>query len=96
MESFIPEWVIALSSSMLGLAALICLYQIVRGPTLADRAIGLDALSICIIGALSLYSLKVVETVNLSVVLLIAILGFVGLVVAANYIGGGGDVVDRD
>ena len=96
MENFIPGWVIGCSSLMLGLAALLCLYQIVRGPTLADRALGADALGICIIGAISLYSLKAGTTIYLPAVLLVAILGFVGMVAAARYIGGGGDVVKRD
>ena len=96
MGMLIPEWVIGLSSLMLGISALFCLYQIVRGPTLADRAIGLDALSICIIGGVGIYSLGADTLDDLSVVLLIAILGFVGLAAAARYIGGDGYVADRD
>jgi multicomponent Na+:H+ antiporter subunit F len=96
MEGFIPVWVINLSLFMMGLSALLCLYMIARGPTLADRALSLDALTICLIGGISAHSISVDSIEDLTVVLLLAIIGFVGLIVTARYIGGGGDVIDRD
>jgi len=96
MEIFIPRWVVDTSMCILGVSSLLCLYCIIRGPTLADRIIALDGFSICIIGGISIYSLKVNAVDDLSAALVIAILGFIGLVVVAKYIGGGGDVIDRD
>jgi len=96
MEVFVPHWVVDTSMCILGVSALLCLYCIIRGPTLADRIIASDAFGICIIGGISMYSLKVNTVDDLSAVLIIAILGFIGLVVVAKYIGGGGDVIDRD
>jgi len=95
MERFIPEWVTDVSMGIIGISALLCLYRIIRGPTLADRIIALDALGTCVIAGISLYSLNVATMDDLSSVLVIAILGFMGLVVVAKYIGGGGDVIDR-
>jgi len=96
MEGFIPQWVIDTSMFILSVSALICLYCIVRGPTLADRILSSDALCVCVIGGISIYSLKVDTVDDLSAVLVIAILGFIGLVVVAKYIGGGGDVINRE
>lgn len=96
MERFIPQWVMDVSMWMLGVSTLLCLYRIVRGPTLADRIIALDALGTCVIASISIYSLKNVTVDDLSAVLVIAILGFMGLVVVAKYIGGGGDAIDRN
>ena len=96
MEIFMPQWVVDTSMCILGVSSLLCLYCIVRGPTLADRIIASDAFGICVIGGISMYSLKVNTVDDLSAVLVIAILGFIGLVVVAKYIGGGGDVIDRD
>ena len=96
MVGFIPQWVIDTSMCILGATALLCLFRIIRGPTLADRIIALDAFGICVIAGISIYSLNVNTVDDLSVVLVIAILGFLGLVVVAKYIGGGGDAIDRD
>jgi len=96
MEGFIPQWVIHASMCILGVSALFCLYRVIRGPTLADRIISLDAFGISVIAGISIYSLSVDTVDDLSAVLVIAILGFLGLVVVAKYIGGGGDVIDRD
>jgi len=96
MEGFIPQWVFDTTMCTLGISALICLYCIVRGPTLADRILSADSLGICVIGGISIYSLMVDTVDDLSVVLVVAILGFIGLVVVARYIGGASDVIDRD
>jgi len=96
MGGFIPPWVLDASQVILGVSALLCLYCIVRGPTLADRILASDAFGICVIGAISIYSLRVDTVDDLSAVLVIAILGFIGLVVVAKYIGGGGDVIERE
>jgi multisubunit Na+/H+ antiporter MnhF subunit len=96
MEGFIPQWVIDASMCIVGISALLCFYRTFKGPTLADRILALDAFGICVIAGISMYSLNVDTLDDLSVVLIIAILGFFGLVVVAKYIGGGGDVIDRD
>jgi len=96
MESFLPQWVLDLSMCILGFSALLCLYRVTKGPTMADKIIALDAIGICVIAGISVYSLNIDTIDDLSVVLVIAILGFMGLVVVAKYIGGGGDVIDRD
>jgi multicomponent Na+:H+ antiporter subunit F len=45
-----------ISLSLLGLAMLLTLIRIVRGPTLADRILGLDTLSILSVGMTAAYA----------------------------------------
>lgn len=45
-----------ISLGMLGLAMLLTLIRIVRGPTLADRILGLDTLSVLSIGMVASYA----------------------------------------
>ena len=50
------ELAIDIAMGMLGLAAALALIRIVRGPTLADRILGLDTLSVLSIGMIALYA----------------------------------------
>ncbi len=96
MSGIVPTIVIDIGLGMLGVSVLMCLFRIIRGPSAADRVVASDALGTCVMGAISLYCLKLNTMDYLSAVLVIAILGFLALIVMAKFIGGGGDVIDRD
>ncbi len=65
---------------------LVLLFYVLKGKTLADRAIALDAISIQAIAVILLYSMKHGTTLYMSAVLVLAVLGFFGMVVLSKYI----------
>lgn len=65
---------------------LVLLFYVLKGRTLADRAIALDAISIQAIAVILLYSMKHGTTLYMSAVLVLAVLGFFGMVVLSKYI----------
>lgn len=95
MNQLVPTFVLDLSLCMLAIAAFLCLYRIIVGPSSGDRAVALDALTVCIMAAISVYSIKTEMKEYLSSVLVIGILGFIGLVLMAKFISGG-DIIDND
>ncbi len=71
---------------IIGLGALVCLYRIVLGPHLADRAIGADTLSTYLIGLVLLLTLTLGNLIFFDGVLVLALLGFAGTVAMAQYL----------
>ncbi len=63
-----------------------CLYRVFRGPTLPDRAVGLDTAVLHVIGILLVYSLQHGKTYFVDVVLAMSLVGFVGTVSIAKFI----------
>ena len=96
MTGIVPTVVLNIALGVMGVCVLMCLYRIVAGPTTADRMVASDALGTCVMAAISIYSLKLNTLQYLSAVLVIAILGFMSVVVIARFIGGGGDIINRD
>jgi multicomponent K+:H+ antiporter subunit F len=72
--------------AMVALATALCLFRLAAGPTLADRVLALDTLSINAIALLALLALRPGGAVYFEVALLIAMLGFVGTVALAKYV----------
>ena len=95
-SGIVPTIVFDIALGILGISVLMCLYRIIAGPSSADRAVASDALGTCVMAAISIYSLKLNTLQYLSAVMVIAILGFLALVVIAKFLGGDGDVIDRD
>lgn len=69
-----------------GINLLILLFYVYKGKTLADRAIAVDAISIQAIAVILLYSMRHGSTLYISAILVIAVLGFLALVVVSKYI----------
>lgn len=74
-------------------SALLCLYRIVFGPSVPDRVVGFDAFStnLAVVVVLLVIRENLAELID--VVLVLAILGFVGTMAVAKYIKRG-DIVD--
>lgn len=73
-----------------------CLFRLLKGPTLADRMISLDASGITVMCLIVIYSLKQGTDLYFSAVLVIAILGFIGAVALAKYVQSGNIVDNKD
>ncbi|MDZ3823332.1 MAG: K+/H+ antiporter subunit F [Pseudoxanthomonas sp.] len=65
---------------------LLCLWRLLRGPTVADRILALDTLYINTIAMLMLFGMYLRSAIFFEVALIIAMLGFVGTVVLCKYL----------
>jgi multicomponent K+:H+ antiporter subunit F len=78
-------YVIPLCLAMLGLALLLAVARLVKGPSLPDRVLALDTLYINAIALIILYGIWQGSELFFEVALLIAVLGFVSTVALAKY-----------
>lgn len=69
-----------------GLAMLMSLWRLLRGPTVPDRILGLDTLYVNTIAALILFGMYLRSSVFFEAALVIAMLGFVGTVMLSKYV----------
>ena len=65
----------------------LCIWKILTGPTLVDRAIAGDTLAIHVVAFVILATIRFGSLVLFDAVLIVAILGFAGTVATAQYIG---------
>ena len=71
---------------VVGVAMLLALYRLVRGPSVPDRILALDTLYVCAIALLMLFGMYLGTAVYFEAALIIAMLGFVGTVVLSKYV----------
>ena len=64
-----------------------CLWRLTRGPTLIDRGVAADTISLQVVGLVLLLSVRLGSLVDFDAVLIISILGFVSTVAFAQFIG---------
>ena len=78
--------VIVCAALLLTVAAGCFGYRLVRGPSLADRVIGLDGLLVVGASALAVNALRSGSGAFLVVIVVITLVGFVGTSIAARFI----------
>lgn len=78
--------VAAIAFAGIGVAGLLCVLRLVRGPSLADRIVALDALLIVIVSGIAVEAARTGEGTYLDVLVVAALLGFVGTVNVARFI----------
>lgn len=70
----------------IGLALLLNLYRLLRGPDAPDRILALDTAYVNSIALLVLFGIEQGSTLYFEIALLIAMVGFVGTVILAKYL----------
>lgn len=85
--------VLWIAATMLGVAALLALIRVVRGPSSLDRVVAMDVLLSCLIGAIGIEAAYGRHGTTIPVLAVLALLGFVGSVAIARF---GADVGDDD
>lgn len=80
------EVVIDISLMIITLSMLVMVYRVMKGPSMADRVIALDAIGICLVAFISLVSMMLDTYAFLDVILLIGILAFIGTVAFSKYL----------
>lgn len=76
---------------LVGLGMLFTLLRIVKGPSLADKAVGLDALNVTVVGIILLLSVYNKNDLFLDIAIIYAVLAFLETVVFARYLEGKND-----
>jgi multicomponent K+:H+ antiporter subunit F len=80
------ESAVLVALHVIGLAMLLSLWRLLRGPTVADRILALDTLYINAIAALILFGMHLRSSIYFEAALVIAMLGFVGTAVLSKYV----------
>lgn len=80
-----------LALAILGLAAILGLVRLARGPSRADRVVALELLSTIAIGLVAAAAVVAGTSALLDVALILALVSFLGTVAFARYIEGGGE-----
>lgn len=78
--------VLPFAFGMLGLALLLNLYRLMRGPDITDRVLALDTMYINSIALIVLYGIQEGTALYFEAAMLIAVMGFLGTVAVAKYL----------
>ncbi|MBQ3198778.1 MAG: hypothetical protein IJB67_00200 [Firmicutes bacterium] len=65
------------------------LYRVIKGPAMADRAIAMDSCGVTVMSLIVIYSIRQGTSLYMSCAMVIAVLGFIGMVGLSKYIQGG-------
>ena len=88
--------VLVISAVLLTLAAVLLVVRMTAGPTILDRSMALDVLMSVMVCAVSLKMVQRDESWTLPMLLVLAMVGFVGAVSIARFASGTEDVDTRD
>ncbi|OXS77610.1 Na(+)/H(+) antiporter subunit F1 [Domibacillus enclensis] len=89
------EPILHVTLAVLAIAMIGLIYRLVKGPTVPDRVIALDAMGINLVSITAVLSM-ILDTSNyLDVILLIGILAFIGTVAFAKFLEKG-EVIEYD
>jgi multicomponent Na+:H+ antiporter subunit F len=72
--------------AVLGLAVLATVIRIIRGPTLADRILGLDTITVLAIGLIGTFALRTGLHLYVDIAVGVALVGFLSTVAFARYL----------
>lgn len=77
---------ITIAQGAIGLALVLNIYRLLRGPDAPDRILALDTAYVNSIALLVLYGVQQGSALYFEIALLIAMVGFVGTVILAKYL----------
>ena len=81
------DTVIAIGIVLMSVGVLLCMIRLLKGPTLVDRGLAADTISIQIAGLVLLLTIRFESLVVFDVVLVVGILGFASTLAFAQYLG---------
>jgi multicomponent Na+:H+ antiporter subunit F len=81
------EWLNILLYVQIGLSG-ICMYRIIRGPTIPDRMVGADIFGILVVGVCAIISIQTERSFILDIGIAWIILSFIGTLTLAKYLTG--------
>lgn len=81
------DWLHILLYVQIGLSVF-CLYRIIRGPTIADRMVGIDIFGILVVGICAILAIITNRTFLIDIGIAWIILSFIGTLTLAKYLSG--------
>jgi multisubunit Na+/H+ antiporter MnhF subunit len=78
--------VIHTALATLGVALLIAVVRLVKGPTLPDRVVAMDLIGVLVVGLIVVLAASTRVRATLDAAIVIALIGFVGTVAYATYV----------
>ena len=66
----------------------VCLYRIIRGPSIPDRMVGVDIFGILVVGICAIISIQTERSFILDIGIAWIILSFIGTLTLAKYLSG--------
>ena len=81
------NWLNILLYIQIGLSG-ICMYRIIRGPTIPDRMVGVDIFGILVVGICAIISIQTERSFILDIGIAWIILSFIGTLTLAKYLTG--------
>lgn len=85
-DSVLIEKAIILVLAMLTVALFLAFFRLVRGPSLPDRVVALDLISLLAVGIIAVYTIAMNQTIFLDAVTVLALVIFLGTVAFARYL----------
>ncbi|WP_243290474.1 Na(+)/H(+) antiporter subunit F1 [Bacillus sp. FJAT-47783] len=89
------ETVLVISLGLIAISSFLLIIRLIKGPSIPDRAISLDAIGINLIGITAIISVVLKTNAFLDVILLIGILAFIGTVAIAKFLEKG-EIIEND
>jgi multicomponent K+:H+ antiporter subunit F len=89
----IVAWALDFATLAVGLALLLCLWRLLRGPEATDRVLALDTMYVDVVALVILLGIRYGNELFFEAALLVALLGFVSTVALARYLSRG-DVIE--
>ena len=80
------EWLADILCAALGLAVLAGFWRLVRGPSVADRLLAFDIMSVSMAGLMAALSLRWHTALYLELILVFSMLGFMSTVALVHYL----------
>ncbi len=68
--------------------SLFCLYRVIRGPSIADRMVGIDIFGILVVGICAILAIQTERSFILDIGIAWIILSFIGTLTLAKYLSG--------
>ncbi|WP_339212246.1 Na(+)/H(+) antiporter subunit F1 [Aeribacillus sp. FSL K6-3256] len=89
------EFIIWISLALIAASSFLLMIRLIKGPSVPDRAISLDAIGINLVGITAIMSIVLDTSAFLDIILLIGILAFIGTVSIAKFLEKG-EIIEND
>lgn len=80
------HWTTLIALILLGLALLVSVVRIIIGPTLADRVLALDLMTVVAMGFVGALAIRTGQMLYLDIAIALALLGFLATIALARYV----------